>query len=196
MTGSADVGRLAGAVLASRPGLGTVRLVCVDRPAGSGKTTFAAELADRIARAAPPASVVAVVHMDDLYEGWSGLSGVWDRVERQVLVPLAAGQAARYRRYDWAADRFDKRVDVPPPHVLVLEGCGSAPRAVDGRAALRVFVEAPLAVRLARGIARDGEHLRQEWLRWQVAENREFAREATRARADVVVDGETGALAR
>ena len=181
-----DVSRLAAAVLAAPPLLGPVRLVCGDGPAGAGKTTLAAALADRLAVAG---AVVGVVHLDDLYEGWAGLDAVWDRVEGQVLAPLAAGRPARYRRFDWGAGRFGERVELPVPQVLVLEGCGSAPRAVDGRAALRIFVDAPADVRLARGVARDGEHLRAEWVRWQVAEQRVFARESTRSRADVVVDG-------
>jgi len=185
MTTTTDVGRLAAAVLASAPMLGRVRLVCVDGPAGSGKTTLAAALAEHLSTTA----AVGVVHMDDLYEGWSGLAGVWDRVERQVLAPLAGGRPARYRRYDWVAGRFGERVDLPVPDVLVLEGCGSAPRAVDGRAVLRVFVEAPADLRLARGLARDGEHMREAWVAWQAEEEREFVREGTRDRADVVVDG-------
>src|SRR5690606_19374214 len=84
-----------------------------------------------------------VVHMDDLYEGWSGLGRVWDRVEAQLLTPLAAGRPARYQRYDWVAERFAEWCDVPVPGALVLEGCGSAPAAVDGRASLVVWVEAP-----------------------------------------------------
>lgn len=178
-----DVAALTARVRYAAPRLGPVRLVCVDGPAGSGKTTLAAELADRMGEGC------AVVHLDDLYEGWSGLAGVWDRVEEQLLGPLAAGRPARYRRYDWVAEVFADWVDVPVPGVLVLEGCGSCPRAVDDRAVLRVFVEAPREVRLARGLARDGEHMREHWLTWMVEEDAEHAREDTRARADVVVDG-------
>jgi DNA-3-methyladenine glycosylase len=170
-------------VAGAAPRLGPVRLVCVDGPAGSGKTTLAAALAERLGEGC------AVVHMDDLYEGWSGLGGVWDRVEQQVLAPLAGGRPGRYRRYDWVAGTFAEWVDVPVPRVLVLEGCGSAPRAVDDRAVLRLFVEAPREQRLARGLARDGEDMRDHWLAWMVAEDAEHAREDTRARADVVVDG-------
>lgn len=179
----ADVAVLAAAVARSAPRLGPVRLACVDGPAGSGKSTLAGALAARLGAGC------AVVHLDDLYEGWSGLAGVWDRVETQVLAPLADGRPARYRRYDWPAGAFAEWVDVPTPEVLVLEGCGSAPRAVDGRAVLRLFVEAPDDVRLARGLARDGEAERGHWVAWMRQEAAEFAREHTRARADVVVDG-------
>ncbi len=179
----ADLPTLVARVCAAAPALGTVRLVCVDGPAGSGKSTLAAALAAGLGEGA------AVVHLDDLYEGWAGLAGVWNRVEAQLLGPLEAGRPARYQRYDWVAGRFADWVDVPVPEVLVLEGCGSAPRAVDGRAVLRVFVEAPADVRLARGLARDGDDMRDHWLAWMAEEEAEFAREDTRARADVAVDG-------
>jgi uridine kinase len=179
----ADVEALATSALASTPRLGGVRLVCVDGPAGSGKTTLAAALAEALGTGA------VVVHLDDLYEGWAGLGGVWERVADQILRPLEQGRPGRWQRYDWAAERFAEWRDLPVPESLILEGCGSAPRAVDGRANVIVFVEAPADVRLARGLARDGEHMREHWLRWMGQEEAEFVREGTRERADVVVDG-------
>lgn len=174
---------LVAAVRTGSPRLGSVRLACVDGPAGSGKTTLAAALAAALGEGA------VVVHLDDLYEGWAGLGGVWERVEDQILRPLEQGQPGRWQRYDWAAERFAEWVDLPVPEFLLLEGCGSAPRAVDGRASLIAWVDAPADIRLARGLARDGEHMRDNWLAWMVEEEAEFARERTRERADVVVDG-------
>lgn len=185
-----SVAELAGRVASAAPVLGPVRLVCVDGPAGSGKTTLADRLADGLR---DEGLAVSVVHLDDLYEGWSGLGGVWDRVETQVLGPLGRGAPGRWQRYDWIEGRFAEWHDLPVPDVLVLEGCGSAPRAVDGRAVLSLYVEAPPRVRLRRGLDRDGEAMRPEWLRWQVLEAAQFATERTRERADVVVDG-TAAL--
>ncbi|MDT0166153.1 uridine kinase [Actinotalea sp. AC32] len=183
--GVTSVADLAGRVEDAAPALGAVRLVCVDGPAGSGKTTLAGRLADVIGRR----RTATVVHLDDLYEGWTGLEDVGPRLETQVLAPLEAGRPARFQRYDWSRGRFDDWVDVPVPDVLVLEGCGSARRAVAARAALVAFVEAPRDVRLRRGLERDGEAVRDEWLRWMRLEDEHFARESTRARADVVVDG-------
>jgi uridine kinase len=163
------------------PRLGRTRLVCVDGPAGSGKTTLAGRLADAVG--------ATVVHMDDLYAGWT-LTGAFARLAAGVLRPLAEGRPGSYARYDWKAGRFeDERTAVAVPEVLVVEGCGSAPRAVDAWAVLRIWVEAPQPVRLSRGIARDGAGLEPEWRRWQGEEARLFAAEDTRARADVVVDG-------
>ncbi|MBX9246272.1 (d)CMP kinase [Actinotalea ferrariae] len=178
---TASVSQLAARVREGRARLGGVRLVCVDGPAGSGKSTLAGRLAEVLD--AP------VVHLDDLYEGWAGLGKVWDRVEDQVLAPIAEGRPGRYQRYDWVAGRFDDWRDVPLADVLVLEGCGSAPLAVESRATLVLWVEAPADVRLRRGLERDGEALRDEWLRWMGLEAVHFAQERTRERADVVVDG-------
>ncbi|MDP5183055.1 uridine kinase [Blastococcus sp. BMG 814] len=173
---------LADRLLASPPLLGGTRLVRVDGPAGSGKTTLAAGLA-----AALPD--VAVVHMDDLYAGWT-LTGAVARLAAGVLGPLAEGRPGAYHRYDWAQGRFaPDRTPVPVPGVLVVEGCGSGSREVDPWASLRIWVEADPSVRLARGVARDGAHLAGEWRRWQRTEAVHFATEGTRARADVVVDG-------
>lgn len=166
--------------LAARPRLGRVRVVAVDGPAGSGKTTLAAAMS---------ASGATVLHLDDLYEGWSGLEGsLWPRLSAQVLEPLRRGVPGRYQRYDWHAGAFAEWVDVPVPDLLVVEGCGSARRAVDPVAVLRVWVEAPDDLRLERGLARDGADAREHWLTWMADEAAHFARERTRERADVRLD--------
>lgn len=178
---------LAARVLAAPARLGAVRLVCIDGPAGSGKTTFAGQLTDALGDDA------GLVHLDDLYAGWT-LTGAADRLTAGVLRPLAEGRTGSFSRYDWAADRFaDEPVTVAVPRVLVVEGCGSSPRAVDRWTTLRVWVEAPAALRLTRGLARDGDDLAAHWRRWQETEARHFAAEDTRGRADVRVDGAAAA---
>ena len=189
MTEPVSVSGLTDKVRAASPRLGAVRLVVVDGPAGSGKTTLAVALATSLRASGPD---VAVFHLDDIYEGWAGLDGVGERFAAWVLEPLAAGRPGRYRRYDWAAGAFAEWCDLPVPDVLVVDGCGAAQRSTDRFAALRIWVEAPAPLRLERGIARDGEALRAEWQRWMVVEADHFTRESTRARADVLVDGTAG----
>lgn len=189
LTGSTPAA-VAARVLGTPPLLGGTRLVCVDGPAGSGKTTFAGRLAGELGPGTP------VVHMDDLYAGWT-LTGAVARLEAGVLRPLADGRQGGYHRYDWAAGRFSPDpVPVPPAPVLVVEGCGSAPRRLDRWTALRVWVEAPDALRLARGLARDGAAMAAHWHRWLITEAAEFGREDTRQRADLRVDGTAGGAGR
>ena len=157
-------------------------MVAIDGPAGSGKTT----LADALGAPRGDASL----HLDDLYEGWSGLEGsLWPRLARPG--PGAARAAACPAATSATTGRsgaFAEWVDVPVPDLLVVEGCGSARRAVDPVAVLRVWVEAPDDLRLERGLARDGADAREHWLTWMADEAAHFARERTRERADVRLD--------
>jgi uridine kinase len=161
--------------------LGGTRLVCIDGPAGSGKTTLAGRLAAALG------SDVAVVHLEDLYAGWT-LTGAVARLAAGVLRPVAEGRPGGFARYDWHAGGFAERVPVPVTDVLVVEGCGSSPRWLDPWTTLRIWVEAPLDLRTARGLARDGRHLAAEWEHWQRLEAAELAREGTRGRADVRIE--------
>ena len=166
----------------SRPAtLGAGRLIRLDGPAGSGKTTLAEAVASLL-----PGS--RVVHMDDLYDGWDGLPRVADQLDA-LLLPLAAGQPGSYRRYDWLADAYAETVVVPPGDLVVLEGVGSGSRAHAGLATVTAWVWAPEEVRRQRGLERDGPELQGRWRQWMRDENDHFAREAVAENADVLVDG-------
>ncbi|TQJ10894.1 (d)CMP kinase [Lapillicoccus jejuensis] len=163
------------------PRCGDVLVVAVDGPSGAGKT--------RLARAVGRRLGARVVHMDDVYPGWDGLADAVPLVVEGLLEPLARGEDAAYRRWDWVHDRWaTRRRDVRWVPRLVLEGVGSSVGAAGAFAALRVWVEAPRAVRFERGIARDGEAYRPHWERWARQEAALFAGDGTRSRADVVVD--------
>ncbi len=162
------------------PSLGHGRLVCVDGPAGSGKTTLAAALA--------ALAGATVVHMDDLYDGWHGLSRVGDQLDA-LLVPLSTDEPGTYRRYDWDLEEYAETVTVGPSPLLVLEGVGSGSREHASLCTALVWVEAPDGLRLHRGLVRDGPQLEQQWLDWMADEAEHFAAQDTRARADVLVDG-------
>ncbi len=163
------------------PTLGGGRLVCVDGPAGSGKTTWA----DAILRREPTA---VVVHMDDLFEGWDGLPTA-DVQLTTLLPPLAEGRVGSYRRWDWHGSRWAELVEVEPTPLLVLEGVGSGSQLAEPFATVLVWVEAPRDLRMRRGIERDGEAFAPYWEAWAAAEAEHFARHRTRERAHLLLDG-------
>ena len=156
-----------------------VRVVAIDGPSGSGKTS--------LARGVSAALDAAVVHMDRIYPGWDGLAASVGLLVEQVLAPLARGEAAAYRLWDWEHDGWDGWQTVAPADVVVVEGCGSSVGPAGDLAALRVWVEAPREERRRRGLARDGEAYRPHWERWAAQEEELYARDGTRAKADVVI---------
>lgn len=183
------VPEIAGRVRASSPRVGATRVVCVDGPAGSGKTTLAGALAEALGGA-------PVVHLDDLYEGWSQELGATlaARVEAWLLIPWAAGLAGMHPRYDWGIGRYCEWVPVPAAPIVVIEGCASGSWGTRRSASLVVWVEAPAELRLQRGLDRDGPALEAQWRDWQAHEEAHFASDGTRAAADVRVDGTTGRI--
>jgi len=171
---------LARRVAAAAPSCGPVRLVAVDGPAGSGKTTLADGLAAALG--------CQVVHSDDFPVPWDEGPGPWyDALDRQVLQPLRHGRPGAFRRYDWTLGRYGERVAVPVAPVLVVEGVGVARASAAELLAYTIWVEAPEEIRLRRVLARDGADLADRWRAWFAAERAWFAADGTRDRADEII---------
>lgn len=169
---------------------GRCRVVGIDGPAGSGKTRLAAEVASGVE---VDGDVVEVIHLDDLYDGWRGVLSVGPTTEA-LLRALDDSGVATYRRYDWHREAYAEEHRVELPDLLVLEGVGCCHPAYGDLLTLCVWVDAPRDLRLRRGLDRDGEHLREQWLQFLLDEAEVHARDRTREHADIVVDGMTGAV--
>ncbi len=174
---------------AARGSLERPAVVAVDGPAGSGKTSLAAEIGDLLDTGAGSAPVI---HMDDLFPGWDGLADAVPRLVEWVLEPLSTGRVARWQRYDWDAGAYAEWHDVPRSPVVVVEGVASGSGACAPHLALLVWVEASHDVRMARGLARDGQTFAPHWERWAAQEQAHFTAEATRERAHLRLTTDDG----
>lgn len=172
---------LATSIMVMPPRCGSVRLVAVDGPGGSGKSTFARRLS-AAAHGAP------VIHTDD-FASWENEFDWWPRFIEQVIAPLRGGHPARYQQYDWVGRRLAEWQDVAPEPVVIVEGVGAARQEFADALVLAIWVETPADLRLARGIARDGEELRGFWEQWIVGEERHYTADHTRDRANLIVCG-------
>lgn len=161
------------------PRCGASTVIGIDGPSGSGKSTLAAAVSAQLD--------CPVVHMDDLFPGWNGLAQAAALLTEQVLQPFATGADAAYRSWDWEGSRWGAVHAVPWAPVLVVEGCASTVTPAAEFIAVRVWVEADLPVRMARGMERDGEAYRPHWERWAAQERALFAADGTRERADLIV---------
>ncbi|MFB6850393.1 uridine kinase [Streptomyces sp. NPDC056373] len=161
------------------PSCGPVRLVAVDGHAGSGKSTFAEQLAAAL-DGAPVLRLDDVASHDALF-GWTG------RLLDQVIEPLTRGRTAHYAPYDWRARRFGPPRALPPTPVILVEGVGAGRRALRPHLALLLWMELPCEEAWARGRSRDGEEQREFWDGWVPAERRHFADDPSRPFADLLV---------
>jgi uridine kinase len=142
----------------------------------AGKSTLASRI--------PGAQVVGTD------EFWDGSEFELSRLQAEVFEPLLAGQTAEFASWNWAARRSGETRAVTPEGIVVVEGVCALHRMFRGAYDVRVWVEAPYAVRLARGVARDGEAARSTWVEhWMPAEERYIARDDPVSCAHVVVDG-------
>lgn len=135
----------------------------------------------------PPVAVVST----DLLATWEHPLDWWPLLEENLLAPIARGETAVLPVIEWVSGnpRPGGAVAVPPVEVLVLEGVSAGRRAIADRLTALVWVEvADAARRLERAVGRDGEAMRPFLVRWQGDEQRHFADEGTRSRADIVID--------
>lgn len=177
---SADLDGLLARVRAAPPSAGATRVLGLDGRSGAGKSTLALLLAPELG--AP------VVHLDRLYDGWDGLERGVATLEREVLAPLAAGEAVLVPHFDWLTGAWDAPWPLGTPETLIVEGVGAGARPGADHLALLVWLEAPVEVRKARALARDGEVYAPHWDRWAAQEDALLAREQTPERADLVLD--------
>lgn len=166
--------------LSRAPTLEAGRLIAVDGPAGAGKST----LAEAIFEVYPGCRVVS---LDDLYDGWSGLPRIDEQLDT-LLLPLAQGTPGSYRRYDWAEGRYAETVVVDPVDMLVLEGVGAGSLRHADLITVLVWVNAPEKLRVERALTRDGIEVEAQLRQWREDEEKHFASERTRERADLVFE--------
>ncbi|MEN9741231.1 MAG: hypothetical protein RIR66_187 [Actinomycetota bacterium] len=164
---------------------GSARIIAIDGPAGSGKTTLADELCGLLPKC-------TVVHMDDLYDGWNQdlITELPRRIETQILKPVSLGHKASFQTYDWHQDLFANTQTIDNPEFLILEGVGAANPKLKDYFALSIWVQAQQTLLLDRLIARDGQQLRDQLVAWQVHEAEYFERLDVRSSVDLIVRGD------
>jgi uridine kinase len=169
-------------LLAGRePRLGRIRLIALDGRSGAGKTWLAGRLAAPLG--AP------VIHMDDLYPGWDGPAAAGDELAEWVIAPLARGEPARWRRFDWGTMSYAEWHTTEPADVVLLEGCGSVRSALAAAYAARIWVEAPAADRRRRLRARpDWAAYEPHTSRWADLEDQLYRAEQTRQHCELTVE--------
>ncbi len=162
-------------IAATRP-MRAFTFVGIGGRGGSGKTT--------LAHAIPEAQIVSTD------EFWNGEGFDLARLRREVVDVLIGGATATYGTWDWVGRRLGPSRSVEPAGLVVIEGVCALHRMFRDDYDVRVWVEAPYDVRLARGIERDGEAMRSTWVDvWMPSEDRYVETDDPVACAHLIVDG-------
>ena len=166
-------------------------LLALDGRCGSGKTTLAAQLAERF-----PDS--AVFHTDDFYlppadrvDGWEHIPCAnmdLARFSREVLTPALAGDAVSYRAYSCREGACLPAKSIASKPLFLVEGSYSHHPLLTENYDLRVFVTCSKEEQARRLQAREGERYPHFVQRWIPLEEGYFAQYHIEARADLVLD--------
>ena len=159
-------------------------LIAIDGVAGSGKTTLALKLANDLTDS-------YVVHMDDLYDGWNNplSQKLTARVISQLLNPISKQMSVSYQVFNWKLNRFTDFKSVPQSKYLILEGVGAAQREFRPYMNKIIWIECDPNLGYNRVIARDGDQVKQEMLKFLIDQNNHFSTELSKNAADYTLHG-------
>jgi uridine kinase len=175
---------------------GRTVLVGIDGGAGAGKTTFTRWFVERIRERVTPVSVVLT---DLIYrpvaERWTGSIDDmpigydldWERIRDQVILPLRAGQTARFQLYDWVTDQLNQTVEIDASGVTIIDGVFALRNELANYYDLRLWFSCPLEIRVSRLLNR-GDTSQAEIDYWLPIEERYHAIHTPEESAHLVID--------
>ena len=153
-------------------------LITIDGPCASGKTTFAAQLAEQLSAAVVHTDDYVIPHAQKTGERLAVPGGNCDaeRLFHEVIRPWKEGLPVRTRRYDCRRDRLLPEELLPDSSVLILEGSYCNLPVIRQRADMRFFLDTPWEIREKRLREREStESLKRFFDRWIPLEDAYFS---------------------
>lgn len=163
---------------------GETKLICIDGPAGSGKTTLANSLSRYLDNC-------PIVHMDEIYEGWEvALSQkTANDLYQWIIEPLLDKQVIEFFKFDWALTKRNEKVVIETHPYLIIEGVGSSIKKVSEHACLKIWIEVEQNIGIQRVLNRDGQQIKAQMLTWQIQEMKYFNENKTKENSNIWIDG-------
>jgi uridine kinase len=159
-------------------------IIAIDGPAGAGKTT----LANHLSAALSLKYKCAILHMDDLYNGWDC---AFDHHLTDALLGACKAHQKSQRislsRYNWSRGEFDPAEEIPQAELLILEGVGSMQSAVRPFLSASIWIDIEAHAGLARVLIRDGEGISQQMQKWLISQEQHFQENDSQNAADFVL---------
>lgn len=155
-------------------------LIGIDGFGGSGKSS----LAKSIKKFFPHAYIV---EMDDFYSPTLKRAD-FQRVLDQVIEPLRNNTEAVYQIYNWKNDSFTSSIPINPGGIVLIEGVFSLTQELINNYDIKIWVDCDQNVGLERGVARDGEQVRDKWTNiWMPLEKEYMEKQNPQGKADFII---------
>jgi len=156
-------------------------LIAIDGRAGAGKTTLAASFYEELSAD----KTVAVIHMDDLYDGWeNALSERLTQTLESIVKSHQSKVAFEIDIFNWQSMSFDSKRVIHPVDILILEGVGAGQKVVRDAGATLYWLDIDAEEGIQRVLNRDGNQIASQMKQWQIAQEIHFMRDKTRENAE------------
>jgi len=156
-------------------------LIAIDGRAGAGKTTLAASFYEELS----VDKTAAVIHMDDLYDGWeNALSEHLTQTLESIVKSHQSKVAFEIDIFNWKSMSFDSKRVINPVDILILEGVGAGQKVVRDAGATLYWLDIDAEVGIQRVLNRDGNQIASQMKQWQIAQEIHFLRDKTRENAE------------
>ena len=164
---------------------GQTKIIVIDGPAGSGKTTLAKSLSGLLENC-------PIIHMDEIYDGWENALSPktsQDLVE-WIINPLLESRSIEFVKYDWYLEKRIEKIVINLLKVLIIEGVGSSSFEISKHASLKLWIEVNKETGINRVLTRDGQQIQEQMKKWQSQESKFFIENNSKENSDIWIDGD------
>ena len=164
---------------------GQAKIIIIDGPAGSGKTTLAKSLSGLLENC-------PIIHMDEIYEGWENALSpkTFNDLTEWVINPLLESKSIEFVKYDWYLEKRIEKVVINLPRVLIIEGVGASSFDISKHACLKLWIEVNKETGINRVLTRDGQQIQEQMKQWQTQESKFFLENNSKEKSDIWIDGD------
>lgn len=171
-------------------------LVALDGRSGTGKTSIAKHIADRLNGVEIQADNFWIGGSDEEWDKRTPQEKAdkaiaWKRIRTEVLEPLLAGKSASWHSFNWKDGEglAEESIKAKPTRLVVLDGAYSSRPELQDIIDLSILVELPDDTnRRERLVSREGKEYMDNWhKRWDPAEDYYFSKVRPRSSFDMII---------
>ena len=164
---------------------GQTKIIVIDGPAGSGKTTLAKSLSGLLENC-------PIIHMDEIYEGWENALSpkTFQDLVEWIINPLLENNSIEYIKYDWNLEQRIEKIVINNSKIIIIEGVGSSSFEISKHASLKLWIEVNKETGINRVLTRDGLQIQEQMKTWQSQESKFFIENNSKENSDIWIDGD------